>query len=322
MIVGGLKTVSMPSNPVFGGDATAVRFLSTQASGVASFAFTGSGAANTTGMGYSSGSGDLTFRLNGTTWGFFSGGTGAFTLPQTASGANAIIISNNGARLKFSSGGTTDYLDSDGSGTTRAGGHFSTSGDCTVGTGSSGDLITKRHTYLKLGGSSQAASNEAIGTIDADFSAVGSGAGASDLITYTLPASSFTATAGQPGRAIKIKAWGTTANNANAKTVALIFGGTTLITKALTVSVAGIWEIEAIVARTGTSTQKYYAKAFNFGAATPTLAATDGATIYSQHTATTASETETGTITIKGRATVATASNDIVQQGMLIEFTN
>lgn len=154
------------------------------------------------------------------------------------------------------------------------------------------------------------------GQINVNTTSTGSGAGASDLITYSMPANTLVAN----GRGVRIKAWGTTANNANAKTVALIFGGTTLITKQLSPSVAGIWTAEAIVIRTGANAQLFEATAFNFGGATPTLAATDGTGIYSQHAATTCAETETATITIKGRATAATSANDIVQKGLVVTY--
>lgn len=153
------------------------------------------------------------------------------------------------------------------------------------------------------------------GTINTNTTAVGNvGASGPDVLqTFTLPASSLVVT----GRGFKVKAWGTTANNANAKTVSLTFGGATLITKQLTASIAGRWLINAYCIRTGTSTQDCYAEAINSGGTT--VAATDGATVMRFDAFAAQTQTETGTLAVATGSTVTTSSNDIVSEGLVIE---
>lgn len=71
-----------------------------------------------------------------------------------------------------------------------------------------------------------------------------------DLMTYTIPANTL-----RTNQRVRIIAWGTTAANANAKTVRLHFGGTsiggTLPTNATP------WRLEGNVYITGSNTQKY-----------------------------------------------------------------
>lgn len=139
--------------------------------------------------------------------------------------------------------------------------------------------------------------------------------GPDDLITYSLPANALSAN----GKGVRVKCWGTTANNANAKTVQFVFG-TVTFAKQLTASVAGRWEFEALVFRTGSSTQDIWVEATNYGGTT--VSSTDGATVQNLATFTTGTETDTGIITIKCQSTVSTANDDIVQEGMLVEFIN
>lgn len=154
------------------------------------------------------------------------------------------------------------------------------------------------------------------GNVNADSTGVGNigASGPDDLQTYTLPTNSLN----QSARGLRIVAYGTTANNANAKTVRLLFGGTTVITKIMTVSVAGTWKIEATVLRTGASAQTIYSEAFN-NAGTAS-SSTDGNTIVEQAGFATATETETGTIVIKTQSTVSTADNDIISQGLIVDY--
>lgn len=153
------------------------------------------------------------------------------------------------------------------------------------------------------------------GTITTDTTAVGNvGASGPDVLqTYTLPANGLVST----GRGFRVHAWGTTANNANAKTVSLTFGSATLITKQLTASIAGTWEIEATCIRTGTSAQDCWAVAHNSGGTT--VAATDGATVMRVSAFGAQTQTETGTLAIATGSTVSTSNNDIVSEGLIIE---
>jgi hypothetical protein len=138
------------------------------------------------------------------------------------------------------------------------------------------------------------ATTTAVGNVDA---------GTDDLISYSLPADSLVVT----GKGVRITAWGTTANNVNAKTVTLEFGGQTIMTQALTTSIAGTWRISAMAFRTGASTQDIFAELLQL------------ATIIHKHTLTAGTQTETGAIVIKCTGT-ATTTNDIVQEGLLVEY--
>ena len=147
----------------------------------------------------------------------------------------------------------------------------------------------------------------AIGTANVNTTAVGNvGAGTDDLMTYSHPANSLSAV----GKGVRITAWGTAANNANAKTVTLAYGATTLVSTALTISQAGTWSITAIVIATGGSTQEAFATLNQGGAAT--LVDVER---------TTPGETLTGAVTIKCTGT-ATTTNDIVQEGLVVEMLN
>lgn len=166
---------------------------------------------------------------------------------------------------------------------------------------------------VKVGSASTAAVMSTVsGYLDINTTAVGNvgASGPDDLISYTLPASSLT------GRCLEIHAYGSTANNGNGKTVRLVWGGTTLITKALTTGVAGSWDIRATICKTGSSTQNFSAVAINSHGTT--VSGTDGATVAMQMAYGTATETETGAIVIKGQSTASTSDNDIVMRGMTV----
>lgn len=142
------------------------------------------------------------------------------------------------------------------------------------------------------------------GVINVNVTAVGNvGAGTDDLITYALPANTLSAN----GMGVRVTAYGTTANNGNAKTVTLNFGATAILTQALTASIAGSWRIAAEIMRTGVDTQDCIA-ALNQGA-------TDIA--HAEFTATTIDDGAAITIKCTG---AATDNNDIVQEGLLIEL--
>lgn len=143
------------------------------------------------------------------------------------------------------------------------------------------------------------------GVADVNTGNVGNvGGGTDDLITYTLPASAMSAAK----KGVRITAWGTTANNANAKTVTMNFGSQVLVTTALTTSQAGVWRIVAEVISTGTDTQDYVATLMQ-GGATTILDVEQG----------TATQDDGASIIIKCTG-AATTTNDIVQSGMITEF--
>ena len=125
-----------------------------------------------------------------------------------------------------------------------------------------------------------------------------------DLNTLTLPANLLSANK----RGVRLKAWGTVAGNANAKTIRLKFGSVTLVTNDVTATPNGVkWVLRAEVYRTAANAQKYSAEAL-VGAAdqSPTTG--------------TAAETDTATIVAKvtGQNGVASAG-DITGQGLAAE---
>ena len=145
-----------------------------------------------------------------------------------------------------------------------------------------------------------------ISVANRNTTAVGNvGGGTDDLMTFALLASALTGTNARGG--VRITAWGSTANNANAKTLTLNFGATTIFTRSMTTSAANRWVLQAIVYSTGVNTQDYQI-----------LSALDGATVVAPSFGT-AAITESGAITIKCTG-AATSNNDIVQEGFLIEF--
>lgn len=158
-----------------------------------------------------------------------------------------------------------------------------------------------------LGGST--GSGKALNTANVNTTAVGNvDAGEDDLMTYALPASALSAA----GKGVHIIVWGTTANNGNAKTLKLYFGTAVILTNALTVSIAGVWRIEADVFSTGTDTQDAIAQLVTTG--TAGAAANDVEF-------TTPTQDDGAAITIKCTGE-GVATNDIVQQGLRVTMIN
>lgn len=159
-------------------------------------------------------------------------------------------------------------------------------------------------TYVKATGTSTTGWVPLNSTLTSNTTGVGNvGAGEDNLMTYSLPANSLLST----GRGVRITAWGSVANNANAKTLRVYFGGSTLATVSLTAGAAYKWRAEALVFRTGTSAQDYAIEVRETGTGNSAMA--DGGV----------TETETSAIVIKCTGQ-ATADNDIVQEGLLVEF--
>ena len=147
-----------------------------------------------------------------------------------------------------------------------------------------------------------------VGTANVNNTAVGNaGSGEDDLITYSLPANSLSGN----GKGVHITAWGTTANNANAKTLKLYFGAV-MLTNSLTVNLAGVWRIEADVFRTGSNAQDYVSQLVTTGAAGVALNDIEVGSL---------TQTDSGAITIKCTGE-ATSDNDIVMEGLFVKFIN
>ena len=129
--------------------------------------------------------------------------------------------------------------------------------------------------------------------------------GEDTLITYDLPAASLASA----NDYVEVEAWGTYANNINAKTVKLYFGAVVISTKALTTSINGTWSAKGKVFRTGAATQDV------FGLLTEEH---EGTGIISQNI-TTATETLSSAITIKCTGE-ATDTDDVVQEGLIVRW--
>ena len=150
------------------------------------------------------------------------------------------------------------------------------------------------------------------GALNTNATPVGNGADVTEdvLMTYSLPANSLTVNT----RGVEIHAWGITANNTDTKTLKCYFGSTAIMTQALTVSIAGVWDVRATVLRTGAATEEAIATLASQGAAGIAMSTV----IDTQPSADT-----TGAITINctGQAN-ATNANDIKQNGMTVMYIN
>src|SRR3989304_2773312 len=102
-----------------------------------------------------------------------------------------------------------------------------------------------------LAGASSTGTTRVGGTLNTNITPVGNvTTGEETLMSYTLPANAMDAA----GRGVRITAWGTTANNINAKVVRLYFGGA-IGTISLTGSQANTGRFVSEVLRTGATTQ-------------------------------------------------------------------
>ncbi len=128
------------------------------------------------------------------------------------------------------------------------------------------------------------------------------------LNTITLKANSFNAN----GRAITVRAWGTTAANANAKNLKIYFGTTAVATVTGSTASGKDYNISMTVVRTGSSTQSGVASIMIDTATSATMAVngsiaeTDSADIV---------------ITVKSANTAAAAAS-ATGKGLVAEFTN
>ena len=145
------------------------------------------------------------------------------------------------------------------------------------------------------------------GPIVIDLGNVGTAANTTEttLKTYSLPANTLSSN----DMYVDIEAWGSTASNANTKTIRLYFGGTTLGANNITTAPNGLgWMYRARVYRTGAATQIAVGN-YHVGP--------------NNNDVITASPTETlsGAVVIKCTGTNGTASaNDIVCHGMRVTW--
>ena len=128
-------------------------------------------------------------------------------------------------------------------------------------------------------------------------------------MTYTLLANSLNALA----NGVKVTAWGSTANNANAKTLRIYFESL-VRTVTLTASINGSWRLEMVLFRVSVSSQQGQVNITE-----TVLGAALAAPKMTQDTELAMAETLSGNITIKMTGQ-ATTTNDILQMGMLVEY--
>lgn len=164
------------------------------------------------------------------------------------------------------------------------------------------DLQTKLSGFLDALGASPAVPI-LVGVLNVTTTNVGNvTTGTDDLMSYTVPANTLSTN----GQLLRVTAWGSTANNAAAKTVTMECGTQQIMTQALTANLAGTWRIVAYVVRTGVATQDIFAELLQL------------TTIVHKQTATAGTQDETAAITIKCTGT-ATSTDDIVQDGLIVE---
>src|SRR5579862_5290229 len=85
------------------------------------------------------------------------------------------------------------------------------------------------------------------GLINIQPAAAGTGADTTEdtLYTYTLPANAFSS----PGKAVRIRVWGTTGATANNKTVKVYFGASVVFSSATSAANNVPWHFEMIVTK-------------------------------------------------------------------------
>ena len=142
------------------------------------------------------------------------------------------------------------------------------------------------------------------GVINNDItSSANSGASATDLITYTLGANALKTTTDY----IEIEAFGIFAANANAKSISLIFGSTTIYSISPTAINSGSWSLRAKIIRRTSTTQEIIVEGNG----------TNSVLIKTSYTAGT--ENLATDLVIKVNAT-GVATNDITQKNLTIKL--
>src|SRR5437773_12490415 len=123
-------------------------------------------------------------------------------------------------------------------------------------------------------------------------------------MSYVLPAGTVAAAS----RGIRVKAWGQTANNANAKTVTVTFAGSTLLTQALQISVIDSWVMELWIFESAATTANVVGNAFASGT---------GAKAVTINVGLAATWANANTLQVSC-TTVAAA--DVTQNGLVVEY--
>lgn len=142
----------------------------------------------------------------------------------------------------------------------------------------------------------------------------GSGTGETDASTYTLTAGKLATT----GMSLLITAWGKTAAGASTRTIKLYWNGTSVFTTTTTVA-SGIWQLDAVIMRTGSSLQSIRT---GFGAVTLGLNTATPATIPNIGTVwdTPNADMVAGTPIVKTTLQDSAAGTNVTQLGFSIQL--
>jgi len=181
-----------------------------------------------------------------------------------------------------------------------------TSTDTLVGQATTDTLTNKTLTdpAVNAGGGSETLIPEGVINYDST-QADNSGAGETDLISFSLPANSLSAN----GKGVRVKVHGSFAANANAKTVRLYFGASVMISNDVTTTPNNkSWSFEADIFRDSSSTQEFVASGM-VGAVPQTLAVSG------------LNATMSAGITIKVTGQ-GVSSSDITAKFLTVEFLN
>ncbi len=133
-----------------------------------------------------------------------------------------------------------------------------------------------------------------------------SGTAETDLHSYTIPAGHFAV----DKKAIRLKAWGTMAANANTKTLRLKFGATpvTVVLNPGQTAPNGLsWSVEVTIVRTGSNAQVLFVRVL-LGTAIELISVVTG------------TETDANALTLKLTGQSAVGSNDITIRGSMVEY--
>lgn len=123
-----------------------------------------------------------------------------------------------------------------------------------------------------------------------------------DLSSYTVPADTLAVN----NQYLELHAWGTFVNNANTKTLRLYFGADTW-TLLSTGGAGAIWSVKVKIVRTGATTQKVVIEVLNNIGNVGVQVSTAGRTLSSSNI-----------LKLTGQSNVA--SNDVLQQGMVVNW--
>lgn len=201
------------------------------------------------------------------------------------------------------------YIGPSGVGPDKNGGNQIFGGGQSTGTGTPGKLKVKGSFVSTTGSTANSFTTPATvgGNLKVDTTTTGNvGGGEDSLISYTIPGNQL----GVNGAFLEFRVWGSCAANSNTKDIKVYFGSTVLSDGGVTVLNGVSWSAHGYIVRTGAATQ------------TATCELTAGVGVLATSTTTSPAETLSGTVVFKvtGTSAIAPADNDIVQNGMVLNW--